>query len=526
MSSVAIKGLKAIQDRRYDVAIDELTAALKSQPAPRWYLERSKAHLRTSRFDNALYDAEMALRIAYDRANRDLMAEAQLRRAITLFRMGRYADADICAFWAMQLVAGAPANANDGRLTKVDHNGDYVEDLDAIQEAEKAKCKDELSETMQGERSIKIATYNQAFTWRIQALTKMQALSPGSDGRRIQIAAKYPTPESPEHAAQNGSLNHKSEAAKPVVTTGQSGEHDEAWEQTWKRWSDLDAKNKIRCSFYQTDKAITIDIFIKNVPKDLLVVETGARTITLRPKEGHSISGIHGTVKLFLYDKIKHEMVCDVKSMKIALGLQKETPGKWPTFRHGGTDLLDGLYYDSRPAPIGREPFVDYVKAMGYKDVSDLKLPDFNEDPDAWYTSLTESLKAKLEPILEQDTGMQLDKSPAPVTSGNTAPSEAQPMPQSAADQNESAPSYPTSSKKGPINWDNIDDGEDDNDDANDPNALFRRLYQGADEKSRMAMKKSMQESNGTVLTTNWDEAKSKTYETLPPDGAEAKRYE
>lgn len=37
---------------------------------------------------------------------------------------------------------------------------------------------------------------------------------------------------------------------------------------------------------------------------------------------------------------------------------------------------------------------------------------------------------------------------------------------------------------------------------------------------------KSFIESNGTALSTSWNDAKSKTYQTQPPDGVEAKKWE
>ena len=93
-------------------------------------------------------------------------------------------------------------------------------------------------------------------------------------------------------------------------------------------------------------------------------------------------------------------------------------------------------------------------------------------------------------------------------------------------------PAYPTSSKKGPKDWDKIDDddeGADDDDDDDgekgDVNAFFRKLYKDADDDTRRAMMKSYVESNGTSLSTSWAEAKEKTYETLPPDGSEAKKW-
>lgn len=80
--------------------------------------------------------------------------------------------------------------------------------------------------------------------------------------------------------------------------------------------------------------------------------------------------------------------------------------------------------------------------------------------------------------------------------------------------------SYPTSSKK-KIDWSSfsVKDEEDENGD------FFAKLYKDVDEDTRRAMMKSYVESNGTVLTTNWAEAKEKTFETSPPEGMEAKKW-
>ena len=54
---------------------------------------------------------------------------------------------------------------------------------------------------------------------------------------------------------------------------------------------------------------------------------------------------------------------------------------------------------------------------------------------------------------------------------------------------------------------------------------LFKDIYSKADEDTQRAMLKSFQESNGTVLSTNWNEVGAKPVETQPPEGMEVKKY-
>lgn len=80
--------------------------------------------------------------------------------------------------------------------------------------------------------------------------------------------------------------------------------------------------------------------------------------------------------------------------------------------------------------------------------------------------------------------------------------------------------SYPSSSKKA-IDWSNFKVS----DEADESEDFFAKLYKDVDEDTRRAMMKSYVESNGTVLTTNWAEAKLKTFEVSPPEGMEAKKW-
>ncbi len=69
-------------------------------------------------------------------------------------------------------------------------------------------------------------------------------------------------------------------------------------------------------------------------------------------------------------------------------------------------------------------------------------------------------------------------------------------------------------------------EGEDDDLEDGDPlQGFFKKLYKDSSPDTRRAMMKSYIESNGTALSTNWDEVGQKPVETHPPDGMEAKKW-
>lgn len=142
---------------------------------------------------------------------------------------------------------------------------------------------------------------------------------------------------------------------------------------------------------------------------------------------------------------------------------------------------------------------------------------------------------------LTKATNDAAQEDPAKAAVLSTLQSQAKPVDTQAA----AAPSYPTSSRTGPKNWDKLasdltakkpkskakgkakdkqagsdsdDDGDEDYDsdvggDAVD--GFFKKLYAGADPDTRRAMMKSFTESNGTSLSTNWNEVGSKRVEEV-----------
>ncbi len=95
----ASRGAAALKEGKYADAVTQYTAAISRSPgAVDYYIKRSTAYQRCSPpdYEAALGDAETAVSLATQRAKRELIGQAQLRRGIALFGLGRYADAGHC----------------------------------------------------------------------------------------------------------------------------------------------------------------------------------------------------------------------------------------------------------------------------------------------------------------------------------------------------------------------------------------------------------------------------------------------
>uniref|UniRef100_A0A915IUW4 SGS domain-containing protein n=1 Tax=Romanomermis culicivorax TaxID=13658 RepID=A0A915IUW4_ROMCU len=90
---------------------------------------------------------------------------------------------------------------------------------------------------------------------------------------------------------------------------------------------------------------------------------------------------------------------------------------------------------------------------------------------------------------------------------------------------------YPSSSSRGPKNWDRIakEAEEEEKNEKYDGdqavNRLFQQIYADSSDEVKKAMMKSFTESKGTVLSTNWDEVKRDKVDCKPPSGMEFKKW-
>ncbi|KAJ4256727.1 Cochaperone protein [Fusarium torreyae] len=472
--TLAQQGLAAAQARNWDEAITKLSTALKTSQNPLWLIARSKALINDKRFQEALDDANLAWHTAYERNKRPLLIDAHYRRAVAYYRLGQYANADACCVYAMRLVKGFPAvEKEDPAQLKTDSNGFYKVTLsDAQEEA----ATDEINKKKTNELQLGNDGPANAKEWRIASTLRMQILYamdrlPEDDpARKLTTTLKPELKElsdlgaekKPEPSKEPTSASTTQAAAKPIVP----------------------ADTPLRLGEFQNDTNMSVSIFSKGVNKEKLQVQ-------FKPYSAHLDSVIwpNGDEKPFtldLWGEIDTEAsTYRVTPNKVELSLKKKTPGKWKQLKGEGTDAA----------------------------------------PDAAAAEEAEKLK-----VLKEARKKAMDASDVPA---ETAPAEKEPAP-SAEDKGKApatseepskpAPSYPSSSRTGPKNWDNI--GEDiDSDEEKDVNVFFKKLFKGASPEQQRAMMKSFTESNGTSLSTDWNDVKDRKVETVPPEGVEAKKW-
>ncbi|KAJ9134274.1 SGS-domain-containing protein [Pleurostoma richardsiae] len=463
-------GMAALEKKNWTQAIELLSQALNQVKSPAWLLGRAQAYQQTKQFDLALPDVELAYHAAAERGNdksRKQMIEAQYRRAVILFKKGQYADSDCCCVWAQQLAEGKPVNMDDTVSTNVDENGDYKATVaeaqaDRFQGGNEGSDVRAIMENQKEKDTGYKQDWNRAYMWRTQALSKMEQLPAGHPGRKVTVTR---VPTKPTY--QDVTKEVKPEAEQE--TTAQNTKENEKPQVNL-----ATVPRDLRFQFYQSDASVTVEAFIKNTDKDKLEVKFLSDSVVLSglPRDPpHAYLRLAGPIR-------PAECKFRVASMKIELTLVKETPGKWGTWGQETTQ-------DPRDSAI---PSVAAVSPSGPASVTE-QVPSAS------------TVAAASQPT-----------APATDTKKPAGP-----------------PAYPTSSKTGPKNWDSFaEDGDDDEKDEadKDPNFFFKQLYKNATPEQQRAMMKSFTESNGTSLSTDWDDVKSRIVETVPPDGVEAKKWD
>ena len=431
----AARGDSALKEGDFASAINHYTQAIAINPtAVAYYIQRSTAYTRVFPPDHgaSFKDAELALSLASKRAKRELIGQSQLRRAIALFGLERFADAKQCLEWVKKF--------NEKEKTLGIWEMKVASKLKGLEEGDQ-----------RGVVSVKeipeVNTPSTAVTSQSAKPVEKQEASQASNspkGVSTSDVSKQVTKDGPAAAAS---------AAPVSVQTPAS---------------------KIRHEWYQTNDNVIVTLFCKGIPKDQATVEIkqnsleAAFPLPTGSDFQFSLDPLYSNI-----DRVRSYY--KIMSTKAEFTLMKATPGqKWATIEGASAASADDTELHSN-------------------DISDET--------------------AKRAAVANKTT--------------------------------KSAPAYPTSSKSGPKNWDkvaadlskrpkkDVKDGEEgeteepgiDEEEGDPATNFFKMLYKGADEDTKRAMMKSYQESNGTALSTNWNEVSKGLVETSPPDGMEAKQW-
>lgn len=212
MATQARLAKEAIYAKDYQTAVDHLTTALKESQSPSWLIQRSTAYQRLGKHELALADADNAVLAARSRARRELIAEAQFRRAVALHGLKRFGDARLCLVWTRKLDEKFKALA----MWQAKVSADY--------------------ESAGGDGAPGNETTVKEYPDKAEQDTVSSV--PANQSEEKNTTTKEDKGKTPERPV----------AAAPILSAT--------------------PKEKIRHEFYQSNEKLTITVFAKGVPKD------------------------------------------------------------------------------------------------------------------------------------------------------------------------------------------------------------------------------------------------------------------
>lgn len=275
----AARGASAIDCGNFKLAVTCYTEAIaQNSQAVSYYIQRSKAYTRLSPPDHeaAFNDAELAVSLATKRAKRELIADSQLRRAVTLFNLERYGDAKQCLQWVKKL--------------------------------------------NEKEKTLAI--------WEMKAEAKLKGLKDGDERGKITVE-ETPNVEVPKAAAGKTLQPEKIAAASASSTTKGTKEAAKKPTAVVQPEGVQTPPSKIRHEWYQTHDTVIVTLFCKGIPKDKAAVEIkqGSLDVSFPLPTGSdfnlSLDPLFATID-------PSASSYKIMSTKAEFTLQKSTPGqKW-----------------------------------------------------------------------------------------------------------------------------------------------------------------------------------------------------
>lgn len=337
MSEVTLgnAGLAAAENKEWDIAIVKLSAAIEKSPNPNWLNHRSKAYVAKCEYAKALADAERAWHAAFERNRRELIVEANRRRAVAYYRLKQYANADCCYMYVRLLIDGGKVlERTDPAKEFTDDKGLWTISLeDAKNEMVRERQRDSREDVSSDQR-IELATaWRSAGSMRFQAISAMVRLPEDDNGRKCTTSQKPdPVVESTKEASKSTPIPVE-EASTPALV-GKSQDVVTSGQGSNRRLED----EPVRMQDFQTNTKMSVSILIKGLDKDTFRVEFGSDSVELGPVV-HS-DGEQGKLTLSLWDEIVPDQSgYTVTPHKVELSLAKKVAKNWRTLSRSADDI-------------------------------------------------------------------------------------------------------------------------------------------------------------------------------------------
>lgn len=463
----AARGATALSANDFPSAISHYTDAISSNPqAVDYFIKRSMAYARISPADHAfsLHDADVAVVLATKRGKRELIAESQARRGIALYGLQRWADSQQCFSWAEK-------SNYDEKVLKI-----WVTKV-------KARLKEQGEED--GELAVK----------------------------------EIPEVDLPTVTKQAKSTTAASTSAS-LVTQGAEKKPEEA----------LFVADKTRYDWYQSGENVVITLFAKGIPKDQVKIalrETSVQISFPTPSSSSPSSDdshFEYNLKALYADIDPSASTHQITTTKIELKLRKAIQGqKWSSLERssssipGATTTTNPNLPTSTANPSSSSSPASHPSTQSTAPVYPTSSKTGPKDWDKVVNSL--SSKKKKAPPKKPTSTTSTTKTPSPP---NTTPTKQDDIHLATGDERDET-SNPEADAEEETGY--ASDASSNGAGGDEVGAFFRQIYKGASPDARRAMMKSYQESNGTALSTNWDEVGKGKVETLPPEGMEARKW-
>ncbi|KAJ5512711.1 hypothetical protein N7463_002263 [Penicillium fimorum] len=368
--NAASQGDKASAESKYPIAIEHYTHALSELPrAPAYYISRSTAYSRLKPADGgpnyqaALNDAEIALQLAKERGNRELILSAQMRRAVSLYQLERYGDAEFLFDIIAKKTKSEKAPENKSEQVQAAMGGPGSgwggsrNNYSAQMPIWTAKLQRKLAELPKDDPKCTVSVTEFPSSTNVptgeEVKAQWKALKAGNNVE-VTGASQQPEPE-----LSGGSTLSAAEAALAarVQNSNTSATATPA------------AQEKVRHEWYQSQDSVVVTLYVKGIPKDSIVVEMEETLVSLQfPLP----SGSEYDFTLDpLYAAINPtESKVSVKGTKIELTLRKKTAGqKWSALEGSATNSIDITDRPAaQPAPATAGPSYPTSSRHGAKD--------------------------------------------------------------------------------------------------------------------------------------------------------------